>query len=75
MHVECERMRRGLPEGAEVTDAILRAARQWRLLLQVDSDDALKMNWGDGGRLYVFVREADARKADFSKTVTLTQCY
>jgi uncharacterized protein YwqG len=75
LHVECELLRRGLPEGAEVTDAILRAARQWRLLLQVDSDSALKMNWGDGGRLYVFIREADARKGDFSKTVTLTQCY
>ena len=75
LHIECERMRRGLPEGAEVTDAILRAAQQWRLLLQVDSDDALKMNWGDGGRLYVFIREKDARAGDFSRTVTISQCY
>lgn len=75
LNVECELIRRGLPDGAEATDAILRAARQWRLLLQVDSDDALKMNWGDGGRLYVFTREKNARAGDFSKTVTLMQCY
>lgn len=78
MHVDCELIRRGLPvlgEGAEITDAILRAARQWRLLLQVDSDPALKMNWGDGGMLYVFIREKDARAGDFSRTVTISQCY
>ena len=78
MQVDCELIRRGLPaayEGTEITDAILRASRQWRLLLQVDSDDALKMNWGDGGRLYVFLREKDARAGDFSRTVTISQCY
>ncbi len=78
MHVDCELIRRGLPaafEGTEITDAILRASRQWRLLLQVDSDPALKMNWGDGGMLYVFVREKDARAGDFSRTVTISQCY
>ena len=48
MHVDCELIRRGSPvegDGAEVTDAILRASRQWRMLLQVDSDPALKMNY------------------------------
>ena len=78
MPVACELLRRGLPpehEGTEVTDAILRAARQWRLLLQIDSDPALKMNWGDGGRLYVFIREKDALKGDFSQTVTISQSH
>lgn len=54
---------------------VLDRAREWRLLLQIDSDDALKMNWWDGGRLFVFVREADARKGDFSRTVTITQTH
>ena len=76
MAVACELMRRGLPsayEGAELTPAILRASKAWRLLLQVDSDPALKMNWGDGGRLYVFIREQDAKARDFSRTITLSQ--
>jgi uncharacterized protein YwqG len=76
--ISCELMRRGLPskyEGTEITPAIERAAKQWRLLLQIDSDPALKMNWGDGGRLYVFIREKDASSGDFSRTVTISQTY
>lgn len=77
MAVECELIRRGLPgDGAtEITPAILRASKSWRLLLQIDSDPALKMNWGDGGRLYVFVREQDAKAGDFCRTITLSQTH
>ncbi|TAJ70908.1 MAG: DUF1963 domain-containing protein [Phenylobacterium sp.] len=78
MAISCELMRRGLPpeyEGTEITPPIERASKQWRLLLQVDSDPALKMNWGDGGRLYVFIREKDALAGDFSRTVTISQTY
>ena len=78
MAISCELMRRGLPpeyEGTEITPAIERASKQWRMLLQLDSDPALRMNWGDGGRLYVFIREKDALKGDFSQTVTISQSY
>lgn len=76
MAVACELIRRGLPpahEGTQITPAILRASKAWRLLLQIDSDPALKMDWADGGRLYVFVREQDAKDSDFSATITLSQ--
>lgn len=77
MAIECEYMRRGLTRdyNDDVPDAIRRAAREWRLLLQIDSDPALNMNWWDGGRLYVFVRARDALRGDFSKTVTITQTH
>jgi hypothetical protein len=74
----CEHALQGLPppeHQLEVTPDLERAANTWRLLLQVDSDPALGMNWGDGGRLYVFVRKDDAMAADFSKVVSLWQTY
>ncbi len=77
MALTCERIRRGRHpyEDEEPTQAMQRASKAWRLLLQIDSDPGLKMNWGDGGMLYVFIREQDARKGDFSQTVTITQTY
>ena len=77
MQLECEYLWRGLARDYSQAppDNLARAARQWRLLLQVDSDPALGMNWWDAGRLYVFVRTRDAKKGDFSKTVTLTQSH
>lgn len=75
MAVACELLQRGLPPEADPTPAILRASKAWRLLLQIDSDPALKMNWGDGGRLYVFVREQDAKAGDFTRTFTISQTH
>ena len=46
---------------------VKKGATDWRLLLQIDTDDELDMIWGDGGLLYFWVREQDARKGDFSK--------
>jgi uncharacterized protein YwqG len=78
MALICEHASRGLPDPAyqaDVTPELERAADEWRLLIQIDSDPALKMNWGDGGRLYTFIRKADAQAGDFSKTVAVWQTY
>ncbi len=76
MELECEfRSRSVTPNYWQVPPAVAKGAEDWRLLLQVDSDDELAMNWIDTGRLYIFVRERDARKGDFSRTATIIQFY
>jgi hypothetical protein len=45
----------------------------WRLLLQIDADGELGMEWVDEGRIFVLVRETDALIGDFSQTRTFLQ--
>lgn len=55
--------------------ATLRAgARDWRLLLQVDTDDDAGVMWGDCGLLYFWVKEQDAKRGDFSNVWVVLQC-
>jgi hypothetical protein len=77
MNVECEYLARSLEMNHQnpIPDEIREAAKSWRMLLQIDSDRDLKMNWWDSGRFYIFIREQDARAGDFSKTVTISQTY
>ncbi len=51
-----------------------KGAAEWRLLLQLDSDDSAGFVWGDAGMLYFFVRESDARAGDFSNVWMVLQC-
>lgn len=80
MEVECQLASNGVdcggPEGSRSEKAIaLRpGATEWRLLLQLDSDDDSEMMWGDSGILYFWIREADARAGDFSKACMILQC-
>lgn len=52
-----------------------RLAKQWRLLLQVPSDESLGMSWGDDGTIYFWIREADLAKRDFSRVWVILQCF
>ena len=80
MELECQLASHGLFCGDETgygdprVPELEAGAADWRLLLQVDSDDDLGVMWGDLGRLYFWVREDDARAGDFSGVWVVLQC-
>ena len=81
MELQCELVTSGVHAGNSKAykksnvAAAKPGSADWRLLLQLDTDDAAGMMWGDAGRLYFWIREQDARAGDFSKTWTILQCY
>jgi len=51
-------------------------ARDWLLLLQLDSEDqAPGWMWGDVGRLYFWIRVQDLRARKFERVWMVLQCY
>ncbi len=80
MEAECQLASNGVyvgnPEGYKdprVPD-LKAGAAEWKLLLQLDSDDDTGWMWGDVGTLYFWVRESDANRGDFSKVWMVFQC-
>ncbi len=80
MELDCQLASNGIylggPEGyqdARVTE-LKSGAKDWKLLLQLDSDDDAGWMWGNAGTLYFWIREQDARRGDFSKVWLSFQC-
>jgi uncharacterized protein YwqG len=80
MELECQLASNGVYVGTsdgyhgEEAKRLTAGAGDWRLLFQLDSDEDAGMQWGDVGRLYFWVREADASKGDFSGVWMVLQC-
>jgi hypothetical protein len=53
--------------------ALKAGAADWRLLLQLDSDDA-RWSWGDLGRLYFWIRRDDLANRNFDRIWCGLQC-
>ena len=49
-------------------------ATDWKLLLQIDSDENAGMMWGDVGCLYFLIREKDLMRQMFDKVWVVFQC-
>ncbi len=80
MQQECQLASNGVNTGGVGEDDARRADLQkgttdWRLLLQIDSDDSLGTMWGDAGRIYFWIREQDLRNREFTKVWLVLQCY
>ncbi len=80
MELECQLASNGLycgdSSGYEDPRAasLEKGAPEWRLLLQLDSDDDANMMWGDCGLLYFWIRESDLVRRDFDKCWMILQC-
>ena len=80
MELECQLVSNGIycgdaagyqsPEAKRLEDG----AKDWKLLLQMASDDDLDVMWGDVGNLYFWIREQDARDGHFERVWTVLQC-
>lgn len=55
--------------------ALAAGAADWRVLLQVDSDDDNGVYFGDSGRIYLMIREQDLAAARWDDTWLVLQCY
>jgi uncharacterized protein YwqG len=81
MELECQLVSNGLYGGDSTgyadkrAEALKPGAADWRLLLQVDSDDALGVMWGDGGTIYYWVQKQAARDERFDNTWLVLQCH
>lgn len=61
---------------AEMADAawdLKSKPSEWRLLLQLGSEPAADMNWGEEGFLYYWIRESDLAAHDFSHVWCILQ--
>jgi uncharacterized protein YwqG len=80
MQLECQLVSHGLytgdasayqhPRRKELEPGSL----DWRLLLQLDSDDKAGMMWGDAGQLYFWIQEAALKACDFERVWMILQC-
>lgn len=80
MELECEYVTNqiycGNPEGYQTAKArgLDKNAARWNLLLQVESNEALGMMWGDMGRLYLWITNEDLAARKFENCWLILQC-
>lgn len=81
MELECEIVTHGLSagDGRGYEEARKLGLEQfvgrWNLLLQIDSSEELGMDWGDCGRIYLWMTEQDLADRAFEKAWLILQCY
>ncbi len=65
----------GVPVDDPDAEAIKAAAADWRLLLQIDTDDDDdSLIWGDCGRIYYWIQQQALQWREFDKVWLILQC-
>jgi len=79
MELECQFYRLGeKPRWDLPPERYISAARDWVLLLQVDTDDGETgpgWMWGDAGMAYFWIHREDLATRAFDRAIVLEQCY
>lgn len=80
MELQCELVCSGLTAtpAAYHSLAAMRAGREvrnWRLLAQIPSIEALNLMWGDGGMLYFWIKQDALQRREFSRSWLILQSY
>jgi uncharacterized protein YwqG len=80
MDLECQLVSNGIDcgdpsnyESPEVKE-LDKGRSDWILLLQIDTDDDVKMMWGDGGMLYFWIKKDDLKESRFENSWMILQC-
>jgi uncharacterized protein YwqG len=81
MELECQLASHGVycgdPAGyqSEAAQRLASGAADWRLLLQIDTDeDGPGWMWGDGGRIYYWIKQQDLASLRFDDAWLILQC-
>lgn len=83
MRLQCEVVSRGIVDLTDPNsiasldpkrqDELSKEALEWLLLLQVDTDERIKMRWGSTGMLYYWIKSADLQQKKFEHTWVILQ--
>lgn len=80
MREKCQLVTNGLYCGDETgwedprAGALLTAAKEWQLLLQLDTDETSpRWDWGLSGRLYFWIKQSDLERANFEAVWVVLQ--
>lgn len=79
MELECDFIRRGeKPRWDLPPERFISAARDWILLLQLDTDDGHTgpgWMWGDAGMVYFWIHRDDLAARAFDRAIAIEQCH
>jgi uncharacterized protein YwqG len=74
MRLECQLASHGITDMNDLrTAGVSKGAKDWQLLLQVDSDEHAGMRWGNTGMLYYWIEAVDLQTHRFDTTWLVLQ--